>query len=306
MTQSELDTFYKNFIKDQKASDIAKHIYNIVSDAVTGGIVRDFNRAEYGPDVRDGITKLTMLIRAYNDLVQAAASKVPADVSSRLASIETSVSELEAMGIANSPNAHGEYSHSEGDDTDAFGDASHAEGTGTRASGMSSHAEGSGNMAVGDYSHAEGSGNSVTAQGESAHAEGTATRAEGRASHTEGRGTIAKGEAQHVQGKYNIEDTTSAFIIGNGTDDSHRSNAASIDWEGNAIFAGDVDSGAVNSFAFNKWVIRSTGFVKLPMATEEYARMLHIFVEIGSDNKHYGGVLKCVNGKPIFEYDEIT
>ena len=48
------------------------------------------------------------------------------------------------------------------------------------------------------------------------HAEGANTQANGDISHSEGEGTIANGKLQHVQGKYNKEDTTSAFIIGNG------------------------------------------------------------------------------------------
>ena len=53
-------------------------------------------------------------------------------------------------------------------------------------------------------------------------------------SHAEGCYTKASSDYQHVQGKFNIEDTTGkyAFIIGNGTDDSNRSNAFAIGWDG--------------------------------------------------------------------------
>lgn len=43
------------------------------------------------------------------------------------------------------------------------------------------------------------------------------------ASHAEGLGTIASGSYQHVQGKYNIPNTSSLMIIGNGVSES-RSN----------------------------------------------------------------------------------
>lgn len=58
-----------------------------------------------------------------------------------------------------------------------------------------------------------------------------------------GHGTIASGEAQHVQGKYNVEDTEGryAHIVGNGESDTARSNAHTIDWDGNAWFAGYVE-----------------------------------------------------------------
>lgn len=66
--------------------------------------------------------------------------------------------------------------------------------------------------------------------------------ASGNYAFAEGSGTIASGEAQHVQGKYNIEDTENkyAHIVGNGTNNSARSNAHTIDWEGNAWFAGNI------------------------------------------------------------------
>lgn len=74
------------------------------------------------------------------------------------------------------------------------------------------------------------------------HAEGNTTIANARYSHTEGYRTIASGENQHVQGKYNIEDTTSTYahIVGNGTSDTARNNAHTLDWNGNAWFKGNV------------------------------------------------------------------
>lgn len=67
----------------------------------------------------------------------------------------------------------------------------------------------------------------------------------GDGSHTEGKNIIAIGENQHVQGQYNISNTTSAHIVGNGTD-SKRSNAHTLDWDGNAWYAGDVYIGSTS------------------------------------------------------------
>lgn len=119
----------------------------------------------------------------------------------------------------------GEYSTAEGYDTIASGGASHSEGTGTTAKGGYSHSEGNGTAAIGDGSHSEG----------------YATTAGGNASHSEGENTIASGRAQHVQGKYNIEDTNDryAHIVGGGTY-RERKNIHTLDWQGNAEFAGDV------------------------------------------------------------------
>ena len=67
-------------------------------------------------------------------------------------------------------------------------------------------------------------------------------------SHAEGRGTIAQSSHQHVQGKYNIVDSYAnyAHIVGNGTDANHRSNAHTLDWNGNAWYAGDIRIGGKN------------------------------------------------------------
>lgn len=66
--------------------------------------------------------------------------------------------------------------------------------------------------------------------------------ATGEASHVEGKRTLALSDYQHVQGKYNALDTDDkyAHIVGNGTNDDNRSNAHTLDWEGNAEFQGDV------------------------------------------------------------------
>ena len=63
----------------------------------------------------------------------------------------------------------------------------------------------------------------------------------GQASHVEGYNTIACSTYQHVQGKRNIADTAGnyAHIVGNGTALT-RSNAHTLDWNGNGWFAGDV------------------------------------------------------------------
>lgn len=151
----------------------------------------------------------------------------------------------------------GEYAFAEGADPKASGAASHAEGYRTVASGQTSHAEGNETEASSPNSHAEG--DSTTASGNSSHAEGYITTASGEYSHAEGRTTIAQGNNQHVQGKYNIADTTSAHITGNGSDSSNRSNAHTLDWNGNAWFAGDVYTGSTSGK--NK----DDGSVKLPV-----------------------------------------
>ena len=152
-------------------------------------------------------------------------------------------------------SASGSYSHAEGIETTASGKYSHAEGNSTKASGESSHAEGNRTDASGVYSHAEGM--NTEALGAGSHAEGWATTASSYYSHAEGYFTKASSKAQHVQGKYNIEDTKNkyAHIVGNGTDDTVRSNAHTLDWNGNAWFAGDVQANNIPHVISEKVVL---------------------------------------------------
>ena len=106
--------------------------------------------------------------------------------------------------------------------------------------GTSSSAIGSGVTASGTSSHAEG--DSTTASGNGSHAEGSSTEAIGETSHAEGYWTKASSDYQHVQGKCNIEDTEGkyAHIVGNGKDGNTRSNAHTLDWQGNAWYLGKL------------------------------------------------------------------
>lgn len=145
------------------------------------------------------------------------------------------------------PNA-ASYAHAEGHSTTASGKYSHSEGEQTSANGVSSHSEGLQTSATGSGAHAEGEG--TVAEGYASHAEGCNTSSVGDYSHAEGIETIASSsvEGQHVEGKFNAidEEGKYAHIIGNGADDEHRSNAMTVDWNGNAEFAGDVVADGVS------------------------------------------------------------
>lgn len=111
--------------------------------------------------------------------------------------------------------------------------------------GKYSSAIGDETVASGDCSHAEGY--RTQARGKGAHAEGLNTKASGLFSHAEGSNTTANAECQHVQGKYNVFDSENqyAHIVGNGKENAP-SNAHTLDWNGNAWFAGNVYIGADN------------------------------------------------------------
>lgn len=112
-----------------------------------------------------------------------------------------------------------------------------ATGYQTTASGWASNSEGRGTVASGQCSHAEG--DRSVASGSNSHAEGYLTEAKGQ-NHAEGMYTVARGNGQHVEGMANIEDTEEKYlhIIGNGTDSDNRSNAMTVDRQGNTWTAG--------------------------------------------------------------------
>lgn len=168
-----------------------------------------------------------------------------------------------------SGNATGVYSHSEGVGTLASGNSSHAEGDGSIASGYATHAEGLGSTAEGSQSHAEGS-YSIT-YGNQSHAEGRETITYGTASHTEGYGTITSGDYQHAQGLFNLTASTQgAFIIGNGTDNSNRSNLVfaagnEVDIYGDLLVTGTssadtmvITSTPITSSTLSEVIVRDT------------------------------------------------
>ena len=151
----------------------------------------------------------------------------------------------EASHAENRADALGKYSHAEGAGR-AKGDNAHAEGNSV-ADGVYSHAEGNGAYALGYSSHAEGTSSKAVAA--NTHAEGYFTEAIGSASHSEGNCTTATHASQHVFGEYNAYDPSSAAatargtyveIVGNGTGSSARSNARTLDWNGNEFLAGNL------------------------------------------------------------------
>jgi hypothetical protein len=92
--------------------------------------------------------------------------------------------------------------------------------------------------------------------------------ASGSSSLAEGFCTIAKGNYQHVQGKNNIEDGLNryAHIVGNG-DLETRSNAHTVDWDGNAWFAGDIYVGGTSQDDGTK-LVKSTNVVSIEYGDE--------------------------------------
>lgn len=137
--------------------------------------------------------------------------------------------------------------HAEGEYSEAFGRASHSEGIGTGSTGRAAHASGEMTQASGAASYS--TGYMTMATGDYSFAGGEEAIAEGDGSTALGLGTHAVGKYQTVIGKYNVDDNGSghsatyadgayALIIGNGTGDSARSNALTVEWDGTLTAAG--------------------------------------------------------------------
>ena len=109
-------------------------------------------------------------------------------------------------------------------------------GTGGRATEYCSYCEGHSNQSSGTSSHAEGEGNKVI----------------GNNSHVEGFANTVNGECQHVFGKANIIDNDNKYveIVGNGNAYirdgilyvNSRSNARTLDWNGNEYIKGNLQA----------------------------------------------------------------
>lgn len=150
--------------------------------------------------------------------------------------------------------AIGELSHAQGHGTEAIGYASHAEGMYTLANGWYSHTEGFFSSASGEYSHTEGGSTQTGQNATYGHAEGFFTKAMNSCSHAEGYYSEANGFASHAQNAYTTANSdyqtvigmfnkidsnhTYAFIIGNGQYTDSRSDALTVDWDGNLKISG--------------------------------------------------------------------
>lgn len=155
------------------------------------------------------------------------------------------------LTVANSNGSHAEgyqsYTFSLSG-PDKLGYSAHAEGRETSVCGNYAHSEGYQTHASGAHSHAEGD-NTIT-YGASSHAEGLYTIASGSYSHAGGHGTIASGSYQTVVGSYNNRlNTTSLFIIGNGTADSDalRGDIFRAENTGELVLSGGIRHSFLNS-----------------------------------------------------------
>lgn len=148
----------------------------------------------------------------------------------------------------------------------------HAEGIGMIAvSGRGGHGEGYNGSSISVYvnqdgQHLEGYRDTIAyagnQYGKGAHIEGYNTISStnnSNGAHVEGGYTSVNMAYAHTQGKYNIRDVDALYadIVGNGTadNDTGRSNAYTLDWSGNATFAGTITSATGADYAeYFEWL----------------------------------------------------
>lgn len=177
-----------------------------------------------------------------------------------------------SFAVGNDVEASGADSHVEGRFSKATGDIAHAEGLTTTASASYTHAEGSNTTASSGGAHAEGMFS--TASGMASHSQGYKTIANANFMSASGiynkqadiypawvAGTsyevgdrVTMLGAMYLECKTANSDETfdfnkweeidfssdTLFVIGNGVDENHRSNAMQIDLHGNERLAGDL------------------------------------------------------------------
>lgn len=181
-----------------------------------------------------------------------------------------------------------------GTNTKATGDTSISIGYATNSTAKGSFAEGENTTATGEASHAEGF--STSASGIGSHAEGKSTIALNSGSHAEGEGTIANGANQHVEGRYNVEDADGKFIhiAGAGTTTSNRKNVYTLDWNGNAVYAGNVSvaTPTANPHATNKQYVDSLNQAATQAIGENKTNIANIIANLGSNLVASGGLVK--------------
>ena len=159
----------------------------------------------------------------------------------------TTSSGVNSSSFGMNSTASGYNSFVAGFNTTASGDSSAAIGYNSIASGGRSFALGDSNQSIGESSTALGQ--LSTSQGAFSLAANIETTAVGIGSTALGKGTIAGEYASLAIGHYNVQTSYGvtqhdilnvAFAIGNGTDDTNRSNAFSVKFDGTTTVAGDI------------------------------------------------------------------
>ena len=256
--------YYSEQAADAAAAAAQALIDDTAGEGDTDKVWSADKSAEEVDDLEDAIaTKYTKTADGIpaTDLAEGVIPDVPVEKGTGTGSAQTK--QFTQFSNTYTQTASGAGAFAEGRGTTAAGDYSHSEGNQTTASGISSHAENYSTAAEGKYSHAEGL--YTVAKGNSEHVAGNYNKkstvypewvastsyAVGDKVSKGGNGyecKTANSDSTWTLSHWNALtfNTDHVFVIGNGKGqaDQYRSNAAAIDWNGDARFAGDVYVGA--------------------------------------------------------------
>lgn len=267
----------------QTAQELNLHFWYTASGSEAGAHIAEVDKPTFetnptggnllsssnGIAVRDGLTELATFGASGAVIGQATNGKSRTEVSAsgmqvvqrendndiEIANLGYGSGNAQGGGVADAPY----YTLGVRRSGSAVGNYSVAEGLRAEASGWCSHAEGQDTLASGDWSHAEGI--DCIASGGCSHAEGERAEATATNSYARGDWAIASSDNQTALGKFNVADAndTYAVIIGNGTSNSARSNALTVDWQGNVEMA--LDTTAVSGTDYELYTaINSLGW----------------------------------------------
>ena len=163
--------------------------------------------------------------------------------------INTTASGIGSIAMGRSTTASGDYSTAMGYQTTASGYYSTAMGYQTTSSGHYSTSMGRNTTASGQNSTTMGSG--TIASGNNSTATGYFTTASGNKTTAMGANTTASDYGSLVIGQYNssgssatsatsFSTSNTAFVIGNGTDSSNKSDAFKVMFNGDTTVGGDI------------------------------------------------------------------
>jgi hypothetical protein len=142
-----------------------------------------------------------------------------------------SLRRIDAKSATNGGIAWGYENRAEGNAAIAIGGNSNA---------LAHYAFAAGNQVNVTKSYSVGFGDHVNVSGNTSFAAGTSHEASGNNVFIAGYGNKTANDNTFVEGRYNLDVSDKAHIVGNGTVGDARSNAYTLDWEGNAYYAGDV------------------------------------------------------------------
>lgn len=108
--------------------------------------------------------------------------------------------------------------------------------------------------------------------------------------HVEGQGTISVGSHSHVQGRYNKDDGKEYLhVVGNGSGSSkeERSNAYTLDKNGNAVYAGNI---TINGETSLKDIVETVNNIETTLKVTGPGRKASVYFDSSSPNSDIGEI----------------